>query len=1149
MSLIYPIWSGEKTDEAILNQEMNLVDAIRSISEDYGVYFTFDHTLVKDLKVHYVKDHGVSVEQAVSGVLEGTDLHFKFYDQRFIILYKNDREGMESLKEMMKHFGEIIEREEVGEVSRILYPLGETRLMDGWKPDLRKLTGLILNISGEVTDVNGEPLIGVNVRIKGSEMGTATDFDGSYSLNNVNENAIIVFSYIGFQTVEIPLDGRTELSVKLLSDSELLDEVVVVGYGTQKKVNVIGSVSSLSNEDITSSPVSMVSNALSGRLSGTIIQQSSGEPGSDAASILIRGKSTLGNNNPLIVIDGIPGRDLNSIDPQDIESLSVLKDASAAIYGARAANGVILITTKEGKEGGPKLSYNYYHGFSSPTKITEMVDAPTYAQMIREQELYQGIPEENLKFSLEDVEKYKSGEYVWTHPNTDWYSAAIAKNTNIHHHSVAVSGGTKKIQYYGSFGNQFNDGIYKSNATSYNRYNLRLKLDSEINDYIKVGINVNGSQENSMYPTKSASSIFQNGIYRSKPTQHAIFPNGFPGPDVEYGDQPVVTTSFETGFNDTKIYRLENILDAEVKVPFVEGMSLSGFYSYDRYFNVKKVFQKPWTLYVLDTEAYYAAGNTGKEDGSSFLKSYTTGFSEPQVNDFYSDAFTQTLNFKINYNRVFNKIHSLNTFVAYESSEYEIKGINAFRRYFISDQLPYLFAGSVDDQSIGSSVSIDSRMNYFGRISYNYDEKYLAQFSFRRDGSLRFSEDNGRWGNFPSLLLGWRASSEDFWPRVFPKVDYFKLKASWGKLGNDAVDAFQYLTNYKFSTGTVFGLTKSYQTALTQDGVPNPFITWEVANIFNLGFESMFINQKFSLDFEFFHERRNNILIQRNASVPSFTGLELPDENFGIVDVNGFEIVAGYHNVFNKLGVSVNGNFSFSNNKIVEYDEPERSVAWQSLTGHPIGSTLLYKSIGVFDDEEDLDSYPHVDGARPGDIIILDYNNDGEITNDDRVVFDQSSTPRIIYGLDINLSYQNWKLNTLIQGVGQTSKQIFTAVQGKGGTYFQYDADGRWTPDNTLADKPRSFERDNPYWRGSHMTDYYHHDMSYMRLKNIVLSYTIPKRLSNFILLSDAEVYVSAQNLLMLSVGSGSNIMDPELGSISNYPIMKTIAVGLQIKL
>ncbi|MEO5650798.1 MAG: TonB-dependent receptor, partial [Ginsengibacter sp.] len=890
--------------------------------------------------------------------------------------------------------------------------------------NVKEITGIVRGSKGELHNVS--------VTLKNNpNLGTTTNTNGRYSIK-ASENNTLVFTSIGYNTVEIPVNGQATIDVTMLETNVGLDEVVVIGYGTQKKVNVIGSVSTITSKELIASPVSNITNALAGRLPGAIVQQSNGQPGSDGASILIRGLATLGNNEPLVVVDGIQGRDINSINVNDVESISVLKDASAAIYGARSANGVILVTTKHGKEGTPvSVNYSFYAGWLSPTQLPKMADAATYAQMIHEMQSYQGVAEPNMQFSLDDIEKYKSGKYLWTHPNTNWFDAALAKNSHTQSHDIAVSGGSKSVNYYFSFGTQQDDGIFKNSATSFNRYNVKATIDAKINNYLTLGFNFSGSQEDRNYPSTDAGFNFE-GALKSLPTSPAYYPNGLPGPDIAYGQNPVVSSTSQTGFNDSKRYRLNNIFSASLKVPGITGLTLSSYFAYDVNLGQQKLFQKPWILYQLDEPAYLAAGNTGSEDGSAFLIGTPKGTNDPFLRDSYDDANTKTWNIKADYTRSIGN-HNISAFIAYEASEYEGKGIDAFRRYFISDQLPYLFAGGDAEKDNSEFVEIDSRINYFGRVSYNYKETYLFQFSLRRDGSLRFSKESGRWGNFPSVLAGWNISKEKFWQNHVKFANFFKLKASWGQLGNDLVAPFQYLSSYSLSTGYVLGSGRVYSAGLSQLGASNPNITWEVANVYNAGFESLLFDNKVTLNADFFYQRRNNILVKRNASVPDFTGIQLPDENYGVVDNLGFEVVLGYADRSRNFSYSVNGNLAFARNKVINFDEPAKQVPWQVLTGHPQGSQLLYKAIGIFKDDEEISKTPHVDGAIPGDIIIQDYNHDGIINDDDRVIFPKTVNPEITFGFNFNLRYKNWSLNGLIQGSGNAMRLVYAQLQGLAG--------------------------------------------------------------------------------------------------------------------
>ena len=1009
------------------------------------------------------------------------------------------------------------------------------------------------SVSGTIVDAAGTALTGVNVVVKGTTIGTITDIDGKYTLNVPDQIAVLEASFIGYAKSEIPVGTQSIINFTLSSEALALEEVVVVGYGTQKKVNVIGSITTVSSKEITTAPAANVSSALSGRLPGLFVTQSSGRPGADQASLRIRGISTInndaGNTAILVVVDGIPERDLNSIEPGDIESISVLKDASAGIYGSRAANGVILVTTKRGGESAPKFEYDFYQGWSSASILPKLTDAATYATMIREVQSYRNVSEANMAFSPEDVEKYRSGQYPWTHPNTDWYSAVMKDYSAASHHTFRVSGGNKAIRYYGAFGTQKDNGIYKSGSSSYDRYNVRLNLDATLNEYISLNLTMGASKTGIMSPYNTGFG----SILRNLPTSTAIWPTGDPGPDIEKAQQPVTDTDADkTGYTNNNQYRSENMLTATVKIPWVKGLSLVGNYSYDMYFRQQKYVRDIATLYFLDEAAYLAAGNDGSQDGSAFLVPQKRAeIADPRVEDLYRDSRSITNSLKLNYEKTFGD-HTINTFIAVESMDYFNQGINAYRRFFQTVDLPYLSFGGTEEMSNSSTVGIEGRLNYFGRLAYNYSEKYLFEFTLRRDGSLRFSEESGRWGTFPSVLVGWRMSSEDFWKNNIRTVNYFKLKGSWGQLGNDAVAPFQYMTMFATGTGTSWGPSRSYQSGLYQVGEPNPAITWEVANVFNIGFESFSFNSKLKFDFDAFYQKRTDILVARNASVPAFTGLSLPDENYGVVSSKGFETQLGYNNRSGAFTYSVTGNLSFARNKILEYDEPEVSYEWQRLTGHTTDAFLQYKAIGIFKDDEQIGSMPHVASAKPGDVILFDYNDDGNITEADRIVYDLNGTPEITYGINLSVSYKNFQLQALLQGVGNSWRRIADdegdfIYSGTFGNYLQYYTNDRWTVDNKDATMHRAFERVEEYWRqDAYLCSQDYYNMAFGRLKNLELSYSLPSKWLKSVKMSGASLYVTGKNLFFL-YNKNEVGYDPETQSVTAYPTTRVMALGARI--
>ena len=622
-------------------------------------------------------------------------------------------------------------------------------------------------IKGTVVDVTGEPLIGVNVAVKGTTIGIITDIDGNYTLE-VPSKSTIVFSYIGYQAQEVPVGNQSTINVTLKEDTQKLEEVVVVGYGTQKKVTVTGSVASVSGEELKASPTTNLSNGMVGRMPGVIGFQKSDEPGGGGTTIRVRGTNSLGSNDPLVVIDGIPDRDggFNRLNPTEIESISVLKDASAAIYGARAANGVILITTKRGKEGKATVTFNASGGFSQPTRLPKMANAFEYATMVNE--INPGT------WTDEDLRLFQDGSDPWGHPDTDWFDTTIKNASPMYRADVGVQGGSEKMKYYVNFAANGEDGIYKNSANRYDQYSLRMNLDINTSKYVSFQLGSIARLENTKYPMKSASSIFS-GIRRGKPTQNAYWPTGEPGPDLERGDNPAVTSTDIAGFDNQKNYYIQNNLSVNIKIPWIEGLTIRGNGSYDKHFYNRKKFEKPILLYSWD----------GVNKNSSGLTAAKRYVDNAQLSREHSDATSWMVNGLIDYNRTFGQ-HNLGVTFGIEAQKKDYDFTSAFRQGFISDTKPELNLGSdVGMKNTGYSWE-EARLNYFGRVSYNYLERYLFEFVWRADGSYRFPK-NKRYGFFPGASVAWRVSEENWWKENVRFIDYFKLRASISQTGNDAL--------------------------------------------------------------------------------------------------------------------------------------------------------------------------------------------------------------------------------------------------------------------------------------------------------------------------------------------------------------------------
>jgi TonB-linked SusC/RagA family outer membrane protein len=664
-----------------------------------------------------------------------------------------------------------------------------------------------------------------------------------------------------------------------------------------------------------------------------------------------------------------------------------------------------------------------------------------------------------------------------------------------------------------------------------------------ITDWLKTGVELAGFITNRIYPYKSADAIVGQST-RLLPTNWSFWPTGQPGPDIEYGDNPVETSTLDAGKNDQKTYRMLTTFNATVLVPFVKGLSFTGSYNYDltNYYN--KAFYQPWTLYYPNWDKA-----TRGADGFITAMPLTPtlrGLSSPENNERYDRTLNQTILINANYSKKFGD-HNITLFGGFEQYTNDYNYFYAYRKYYISSVIQTMDAGNAQDENITGTASIYARKSWIGRATYDYKGKYLAEFLFRADGSLKFPP-NQRWGYFPSILLGWRASEEEFWKTNLSFVNYFKLRGSFGILGMDPTSPFQYMDKYGIGTGMTFGTTGSIQTVVGPPSVANPLIHWETQKTYNVGFDSKFNNDKFHLNAEVFYNKRENILFPRNASVPNFTGLVLPAENIGQVDNRGFELEGGYHKTFaNDLRLDFTANYSYNHNKIVYMDEPKRVQPWQQLTGHSYGAWLMYDAIGIYKDQAQVDGTPHLAGAKPGDVIFKDVSGDGKIDGNDQVLIDHVDLPDVFYGATLSLAYKAFTLTAQIQGQGKFMKRSqYDNRRGEAGNYYQWQYDNRWTPTNTVTNIARAYNRDDLYWSPDvNMSTYWLDNTAYCRLKNVVLNYAIPTRFYSKIGISKASIYFTGNNLALLY--SATKKWDPETDSPGVYPTMKTFAVGANI--
>jgi TonB-linked SusC/RagA family outer membrane protein len=991
----------------------------------------------------------------------------------------------------------------------------------------------LIKVSGTITDASSnQSMIGVNVTVKGTTIGGISDVNGKFSVNVPNANATLVFSFIGYLTQEIPLAGQTTLNVALVAEVSQLSEVVVVGYGTQKKVTATGSVTTAKGEEILKSPSTNMSNNLAGRMPGLTAVSRSGEPGSDDAILRIRGTNTLGDNSPLIVVDGVANRGLNRLNPNDIESITVLKDASAAIYGSQAANGVILVTTKRGAIGKPKITIGINAGVNQPTKIPQMANAAQYATMLNEIAYY-ATPSKgrNQAFSADDIQKFTDGSDPWGHPNTDWFKAVFKPWAGQNQQSASISGGTDNMKYFLSLGARYENGIYRNSATNYKQYDFRTNIDGKVTKNISIAFDVSGRQEVRDYPTRSAGSIFRM-LMRGKPNMPAYWPDGTPGPDIEYGDNPYVTTTSATGYDLSKWYVLESNLRTTINIPWISGLTVTANASFDKAFLFHKKFETPWYLYTWDGNPEHVTIK-GKR-----------GLDAPQLSEDMSDGQKLNINGYATYEKTIAGQHNIKVMVGTERRSGKTDIFNAFRKNYISSAVDQLFAGASDQyMSNGGSASQNAYLSYFGRVNYDLSRKYMLEFVWRYDGSYMFPQDK-RFGFFPGVSAGWRISEEDFWKNSLSFFNDFKIRGSWGQTGNDRIAEYQYLATYGYLDGKSYVFNGVDNKLLNETKIPNPNVTWEVANQANIGFDAFLLNNKISISADYFNNIRSHILIAQNASVPGSSGLAgmLPPVNIGKVQNTGFEGVIGYHGQTGEVQYDLSFNGSYSKNKIIFWDETPGIPVYQQSTGRPTGSSLYYQAIGIFKDQAAIDAYPHWAGAQPGDIIFKDVNNDGKIDGLDRVMNDKNNMPRFIAGATINLRFKGFDLAVLLQGA--TGAQVYLPVEsGDIGNYYKIFVDNRWTPENTTASYPRAWNRDNEYWRSQGNT-FWLLNMNYLRLKNLELGYTLPASVNKAIGIEGLRFYVNGGNLLTFAK---EKFIDPELQAGTDYPLQRIVTGGLTL--
>jgi TonB-linked SusC/RagA family outer membrane protein len=996
-------------------------------------------------------------------------------------------------------------------------------------------------ISGKVTDINGSPLGGVTVLVKGTSLGAITGIDGNYSLNVPSQGSTLSFSFVGMTMKDVPIGSQNIINVTLEEASIGLDEVVVVGYGTQKKVATTSALASVKGEDLVGAPVANVSNSIAGRLPGVLSFQSSGEPGADATTLRIRGIGTTGNANALVIIDGVP-RGLSDIDPNEVETITVLKDAAAvAPYGLGGANGVILVTTKRGQEGKIAMNYKAYYGAQRPTFMPEFLDAYGYASALNTANDNIGGPH---PFSEEALQKLKDGSDRDHYPNTDWVHEIVNFRAPITQHNLSFSGGSQKVRFYSNLGYLYQEGVVS--AINFKRYNLLLNVDADVTNTTTLSLDLNGNQSIDNNPAGASGTGIFTDVTEIPPTLPLVFLNGMPA-------HAMLPNINQSGYNKS----IDNVLNAklqiEQRIPFIQGLKFKGVFNY----NVSPDFSKTWTL----PRTFY------KLDANDQMQAQPAGPPSPQLSQSFGMAQSRMIQAFVTYDRSLGS-HVISLLGVYEGRSTNNNNMSASRVNYelLLDELSY---GSSDKNNFNNSGSSSrsAQMGWVYRANYSFSSKYFVEFAGRYDGHYYFAPGK-RFAFFPSASLGWRVSEENFMKGKFTWLDNLKLRASYGKSGNLAGGAFQYLGSYLTRSSYIFGGTAPMQVlGAYESAQANTNITWETANKANLGFDATFMKGKYDFSLDLYHESRSDMLLSPATTVPAEYGIGLSQVNAGIMENRGFDLNIGTRQqIMKDFQVNAEFNLTYAKNKLIEtfetsatYNNPNRRK-----TGRPMNTRFGLESLGLyqledFDEDGTLKDnlpVPSFGPVKPGDIKYADLAGldadgnltgpDGKINVNDYTVIGNPSFPQMIFGMNLGVRYKGFDMTMLWQGAGAVSMYLESEMASpffNGAKIYKEQLD-YWTPENPNASFPRLTP--TPITNNQQASSFWVKDGTYLRLKTMELGYTIPQTITGKAGIKSLRLYFSGSNMLTFSK---LKYLDPELASsrARYYFQQKVLAFGINL--
>jgi TonB-linked SusC/RagA family outer membrane protein len=1062
-----------------------LEKVLKTVGQHYDYLFLYNNESIQKIDARVTADFkSASITQIMDACMTGLPLTYKIVDKTIIIT-----PGPSTKKEVVEN----------------------------------------LRVTGVVKSEIGSPLGGVSVVVNGSQKGTITDDQGRFVLENVEKDATLVFSHIAFITQTVVLTGQEVVDVTLIENTMGLGEVVVLGFGqTQKKIAQTGAIASIGTKDLLQSPVANITNSLAGRLPGLITIQRSGEPGSDAAALFLRGRATLNSSAPLITIDGIQ-KDYSAIsllDANEVESVTILKDASAtALYGVKGANGVIIITTKRGKIGAPRVNARIQRALQTAIRLPRFADSYGFATLRNEAYLNDNPGGTSLPFSEEALEAYRTKSDPYRYPDVDWVKEMM-KSSALTQANFDISGGTEQVKYFINVGYTDQTGLFKMDKMpnydpniGYKRYNFRSNIDINFDKDFSLSLNLFGAIENKNGPTRSTGTLFSTLMFVPPLATPIKYPTGVYGYSSVYGGGNPIGDVAQSGYKESFNSSLSGSLSTTRKLDFItKGLFVKGNYSFDGYY-INNI-ERGRTGYF----AFYQGGDLNDPESYRYQGVKDAPLSAPwsstnQNRDTWLDV-------SLNYQRAFGS-----------RSQHDFTGFVLGNRQqrVISGQIPYVAQGLVS------------------RVAYGYDDKYFLEANAGFNGTDNFSKKN-RYGFFPSVAGAWVLSEEQFL-RNNNVIDFLKVRASHGLVGNDQLPGRRWLFigEYNPGGGYNFGDPSTGVSGVVEGPMPNPFVTWETAAKTNFGLETRILNNLFALQVDVFKEKRSDMLVTR-GTIPGMVGVptgNLPPANIGVTNNNGFEIELRHQNeIGNRFNYFVNANLTRARNKIVFMDEESRAFPYLYRTGHPIGQLFGHTAIGFFQNQEEIDASPRQFGnIIPGDIKYLDRNGDNVIDENDQGPIGRTDIPELFYGISGGFNWNNFDFSFLLQGADNYNVMF----SGRGAWEFQNGGKvlqshlNRWTPE-TAATATYPAIHSGTNINNHRASTFFMKDAGYMRLKNMEIGYTIKgPGLKQQTRISSIRVYANGVNLYTWDKIGGD--FDPESpsGEGAIYPQQRVINVGLSL--